>query len=310
MEVTGLAFRSIGTEVAYSSGGPSASIVESSRVECSKCKKLLYSPYAIYDVKETNNGPYAGAFGTAESSDNDVLKWGAVCDVDGLGLYDEIIYGNWYYRGAGGGSKFGGKPGHWGMSSWEVGSGSSLYDEYAPSDCGSKELGGSQADTTDGYVVISNRYHSLWIKPNGGEWDGSSMISRRTIYEGGSVSISDPSDRTKNGYEFDGWECEGAGSRIDPTTKVFTMGTEDAKIKAKWKAIDYTITYELGGGTNGEGNPGTYTVESDVFLEEPTRTGYTFTGWTGSNGDTPSRHVFIFQRVNRKKNIHSQLGSN
>jgi len=42
----------------------------------------------------------------------------------------------------------------------------------------------------------------------------------------------------------------------------------------------YTITYVLGGGTNGAGNPGTYTVESaNITLAAPTKTGYTFAGW-------------------------------
>ena len=46
----------------------------------------------------------------------------------------------------------------------------------------------------------------------------------------------------------------------------------------------YTIDYELNGGAleAGKTNPATYTLETAAFrLEEPTRTGYTFAGWTG-----------------------------
>jgi len=48
--------------------------------------------------------------------------------------------------------------------------------------------------------------------------------------------------------------------------------------------ITYTISYTLNGGTV-TGNPTSYTVESNaITLKNPTRTGYNFTGWSGSNG--------------------------
>lgn len=54
----------------------------------------------------------------------------------------------------------------------------------------------------------------------------------------------------------------------------------------------YTITYNLNGGTVE--NPTTYTASSDTFsLNRPTKEGYIFTGWTGSNGNTPELDVII-----------------
>ena len=45
---------------------------------------------------------------------------------------------------------------------------------------------------------------------------------------------------------------------------------------------EYTITYDLAGGT-AEGNPDTYTIETRTFtLKNPTKSGYTFTGWSGT----------------------------
>lgn len=41
----------------------------------------------------------------------------------------------------------------------------------------------------------------------------------------------------------------------------------------------FSITYELGGGTNNPGNPATYNVEDEITLLDPTREGYTFDGW-------------------------------
>ena len=48
---------------------------------------------------------------------------------------------------------------------------------------------------------------------------------------------------------------------------------------------EYTITYDLAGGTV-EGNPDTYTIETGAFtLKNPTKSGYTFTGWSGTGLD-------------------------
>ena len=60
----------------------------------------------------------------------------------------------------------------------------------------------------------------------------------------------------------------------------------------------YTITYDLAGGSLPEGvsNPETYTSETASFyLRNPSRPGYTFVGWTGSNGDTPQMYIYIPQ---------------
>ena len=60
----------------------------------------------------------------------------------------------------------------------------------------------------------------------------------------------------------------------------------------------YSITYDLAGGTlpEGQSNPEAYTKMTATFtLNNPTRPGYAFTGWTGSNGDTPQTVVTIEQ---------------
>lgn len=55
----------------------------------------------------------------------------------------------------------------------------------------------------------------------------------------------------------------------------------------------YSISYNLNGGSIS-GQKTSYNVTTDSFtLPTPTRTGYTFTGWTGSNGNTPQKSVTI-----------------
>ena len=63
-----------------------------------------------------------------------------------------------------------------------------------------------------------------------------------------------------------------------------TLEYEQANIKgskAQEREKQYTITYDLDGGVNNPSNPSTYTNRTETFtLEDPTKEGYTFLGWT------------------------------
>jgi len=83
---------------------------------------------------------------------------------------------------------------------------------------------------------------------------------------------------SRSGYAFMGW-YEDAAFTDNKTTSIILGRTGDIELFAKWEAIAYTVTYNLGGGALN--NPvDTYTVESPtITLQTPTRTGYTFLGW-------------------------------
>ena len=56
----------------------------------------------------------------------------------------------------------------------------------------------------------------------------------------------------------------------------------------------YTITYNLNDGSVATANTTSYTWETATFtLTNPTKLGYWFNGWTGSNGNTPNTTVTI-----------------
>ena len=70
-----------------------------------------------------------------------------------------------------------------------------------------------------------------------------------------------------------------------------TSGTYN--LYAKWTANTYKISYNLNGGSMS-GQKTSYTIETNNFtLPKPTRSGYTFSGWTGSNGTTAQTSVTI-----------------
>ena len=98
---------------------------------------------------------------------------------------------------------------------------------------------------------------------------------------------------SKTGYIFDGWTGPGFDSpQINVTIPKGTFN--DRIYVANWTPIVYTITYVLNGGTLETDNPNTYTIESNnIKLNDPSKPGYYFAGWTGSNGTTPNPDITI-----------------
>lgn len=64
-----------------------------------------------------------------------------------------------------------------------------------------------------------------------------------------------------------------------------TQPAKDIRIQFDCRPVQYTITYNLNGGTNNEANPETYNVLYGVTLQDPVREGYTFDGWTDNSGN-------------------------
>ena len=97
---------------------------------------------------------------------------------------------------------------------------------------------------------------------------------------------------TRNGYEFVGW----TGERIttpQTSVKIPKGSTGNKAYTANWKVIKYTIITLLEGGNAGSSGAYVYTVEETFTLPTPTRTGYTFWGWTGEGITKPQPSVTI-----------------
>ena len=141
---------------------------------------------------------------------------------------------------------------------------------------------GSIGDKTYKANWVSNSY-KVSLNANGGVVNEDYiMISYNSLYG----TIPTP---TRVGYTFEGWYYND------------TLITEDSiqdkefdhELVANWKTIQYDITYNLAGGTASPLQT-SYNIESDSFvLPVPTRTGYTFTGWTGTDLSSLSKNVTI-----------------
>ena len=136
----------------------------------------------------------------------------------------------------------------------------------------------------DGSTVVRINYTRNSYKLT---WNFDGGKENATGYTSGTVkfgaAITKPSaDPTKTGYTFGGWDKE------IPET----MPAEDVTVKAQWKVVNYSISYNLNGGTD-EGNPNSYTVERDFTLKNPTKEGYTFAGWSGTDISGTEKAVTI-----------------
>jgi uncharacterized repeat protein (TIGR02543 family) len=108
--------------------------------------------------------------------------------------------------------------------------------------------------------------------------------------DGGTNSNSNPSkynsddsvikleNPERKGYDLEGWYLESQFrtkiSEIKPSER------KDYTLYAKWKIIEYSITYILNGGTNSSMNPKSYNIENNgITFYEPSREDYKFDGW-------------------------------
>ena len=186
---------------------------------------------------------------------------------------------------------------------------------YAYSVNGSAISGNTFDISADASVTVTRTPIDYTITYNlGGGTNASSNPATYTI-QSPAITLSAP---TRTGYTFGGWYAN-SGLTGNQVTTIGGGSTGNVQLWAKWTPTQYTITYNLGGGTNHGDNPTTYTVESAaIALGAATRTGYQFGGWyasadcsgdavttiaTGSTGDvelwakwTANRYAIAFYR--------------
>ena len=137
------------------------------------------------------------------------------------------------------------------------------------------------ADVTELTVQWTAPTYTVTLHANGGTINNGN-VTEYTYGVGATLPAAD--DMTYTGHTFKGW-YDNEGLTGSPVTAIGDTETGNKEYWAKWEINQYTITYDLAGGTV-EGNPDTYTVEMDTFtLKNPTRPGYTFTGWSGTGLD-------------------------
>lgn len=119
---------------------------------------------------------------------------------------------------------------------------------------------------------------------------GSAKTNPSSYTSGNSFKLNNP---TKNGYTFKGWTGSN-GSSPSTSTSVSSSSTGSLIFTANFEKTKYSITYKLDGGKFSSNPRAYYYIDStDYELLTPYKDGYTFIGWTGSNGSKPSQNVKI-----------------
>ena len=164
-------------------------------------------------------------------------------------------------------------------------SGLSNKGKFARSITGGAEVTVNLGGSTTAYGVSGITAGTCGLKCNGVCYAGADET----------VTLALSHDAPAAGYAFDRYTIS-SGSLSDPTinSPTLTMPAGNVTIYAQWTLDTYTITYNLNGGSAS--NPANYNYTTATFtLNNPTRDGYLFAGWTGSNGDTPQTVVTITQ---------------
>ena len=125
-----------------------------------------------------------------------------------------------------------------------------------------------------------NTTYVVTFNPNGGS---VSTTSKTVTYGSTYGTLPTP---TRSGYTFLGWGVS-TNSKTYRTSGSTVTATSNHTLYAIWQANTYTITYNANGGTGApSAQTKVYGTNLTLSNTKPTRSGYTFKGWsTSSNGN-------------------------
>ena len=144
-------------------------------------------------------------------------------------------------------------------------------------------------------LTLSTGFFACKVAVGGGDGGGTDASQVTLTFDAGEGSFKDgkttltltgkvgeklalPESPVRKGYDLKGWNPALPEKYPEINTKYTALWVKEG---------DYTITYELNGGTNAEENPPSYNVETGtITLKDPVKTGYTFEGWYKDSGFT------------------------
>ena len=128
--------------------------------------------------------------------------------------------------------------------------------------------------------------YNIALTLNGGTADNPATYT----IESAAITLNNP---TREGYTFAGWKLHGEGDALMSVT-IAAGSTGNKAYTATWTPVSYTISYDLAGGSVAPANPTSYNIESaPITLINPTKDGYSFAGWTGTDLDAATQSVTI-----------------
>lgn len=162
--------------------------------------------------------------------------------------------------------------------------------------------GSPQYQPGDYYTIYSNtilyaiwgestQYCTITFNANGGT--GAPASQQKIIGESTYIPYTKP---TRSGYTFLGWSTSRYATSADYQPAQVYTPYEDMTFYAVWEqnvVKTWTITYNANGGENAP-SPQTANVGQSITItySKPTRSGYTFLGWSTWSGSTEPETAF------------------
>ena len=132
-------------------------------------------------------------------------------------------------------------------------------DEYDIYDCNAEPVEFAVQNGAVTVAAAQPEMHTVTFK----DWDGT-VLKTQEVQHGGDAEA--PVDPTRTGYTFTGWDKE------------FTNITADLVVTAQYEINTYTVTFKDWNGTVLKTQEVQYGGDAEAPAD-PTRVGYTFTGW-------------------------------
>ena len=120
--------------------------------------------------------------------------------------------------------------------------------------------------------IDNNKYNVTFIDKNPNN-NAETILATVEVPEGDPVDLVNHPEY--NGYTFKCFTLYNSCYNDDPITG-------DIELYTSYEVNNYEIEYNLDGGTVAVSNPTSYTVRDEITLNNPTKEGYTFIGWTGT----------------------------
>ena len=144
----------------------------------------------------------------------------------------------------------------------------------------------TEHDWNNNVCFYCGLHHHWQLAYDGNGATNGEVPATATYNLGGDMTatVSGNGSLTRIGYDFNGWntEADGSGSAY-AANATFTISSM-VTLYAQWTPTNYTIRYTLDGGNVATPNPTSYTIKSEaITLVNPTRDGYNFMGWTGTD---------------------------
>ena len=131
--------------------------------------------------------------------------------------------------------------------------------------------------------------------------NGDGTTTTRSIKYGDPIgSLDEPS---KEGYNFVKY-VDQDGNTVTEDTII----TKEISVSPVFNIINYNITYNLDGGSVS--NVSTYTIEDEITLNNPTKAGYTFTGWSEGTSTNLNTNVVINRGSTGDKEFTAHYNAN